>query len=251
MPTARHPEYTSGPADGPEEGTKQFIPAVPELKVGEADKETLEAPAETAVSPTPGETIAPENLESAVAPTSAEQPTTPLPAPEPESAPSTPAIQDQVVQPAPAATIAEQHSALDEPITAAAPVKGATSPAEQLAASYVDQSEYTIPEHEEPKSALGRALGWVIDRVSAKPKPGVPENQVVIPGERPNAPVMPIAESNPGRRAELERLAEIAEKNGQPGVISRENQDVLDRGILTENNQQDPEDQKSVQKEAA
>lgn len=245
MPTTRHSGFTepNKPQGGPE---GEFKPAVPELTIGTPPEQ---APTETAVTPTPGETITPENQEPLASPTSAEQPTTPVPAPEVAS--DTPATQDQVVQPAPAATMAEQHAALDEPIKTTPLVEDATSPAEQLAAPHVGQSEESTSGNEEPKSKLGRAIGWVVDRISAKPKPSAPENQVVIPGERPNAPVMPITESNPGRRAELERLAEIAEKNGQPGVISREDQDALDRGILTAERQQGPQDQESAQKEAA
>ncbi len=111
MPTTRHSGFTepNKPQGGPE---GEFKPAVPELTIGTPPEQ---APAETAVTPTPGETIAPENQESVASPTSAEQPTTPVPAPEVAS--DTPVTQDQVVQPTPAATMAEQHAALKEPIT--------------------------------------------------------------------------------------------------------------------------------------
>lgn len=209
MPTTRHPGFAepNKPLGGPK---GEFQPAVPELTIGTPPEQAPTASQEVQSSPVPA----------------------------PEDAPDTPVTQDQLMQPAPAATMAEQQAALDKPITPATPVEGATSPAEQLAAPHVGQSEESTSGHEEPKSKLGRAIGWVVDRISAKPKPSAPENQVVIPGERPNAPVMPIAESNPGRRAELERLEQLAKKTGKPGVIGRQDQDALDRGILTEVNQQ-------------
>ena len=209
MPTTRHEEYTKDPTNGPAEGPKQFKPAVPELTIGTPTEQTTAAMPEVQATP-------PVPSPELIAPIQTEAPSGLQPPKEITFQPS-----EQ------AATMADQHASLVPEGPIAAPP-----------AQHDTRTGSGAPQTEKHKGLLA----WVIDKVSAKPKPKESENQLVIPGERPNAPVMPITESNPGRGAELGRLEQLAKETGKPGVIGRQDQDALDRGILTEVNQQDPQD---------
>jgi hypothetical protein len=163
MPTTRHPGFAepNKPQGGPE---GEFKPAVPELTIG--------TPPEQA--PT-----ASQEVQQASAP---------------EDAPETPATQDNTVQPSPATTMAEQHAALDKPITTQSvgqdeqgpaeelpATEDAATPAEKLAAPHVgdgsmtDQQASLVPDTTAGSSPpqAEKHKGWLsrlIDKVSAGDK---------------------------------------------------------------------------------
>jgi len=105
MPTTRHPEYTSDPNNNPDQGTNQFVPAVPELTIGTRLEQSPPA--------------SPETSEDQVAP--------PVPAPEAGPAPVVDATQTEAQVGNPPVeegtlnhsghppTMADKRSALAEP----------------------------------------------------------------------------------------------------------------------------------------